>query len=301
MVKEPMLAAKLTPQLIEKLPLHDYLLSAKLDGIRAFVSNGKTFSRKLKLIPNGHVQEILSDPLFHGLDGELIVGEPYAMDVYRQTSSGVMSRGGTPSFRFYVFDDYTMAPAAFLARYNRLRDRVADLEMRGFPVVLVRQYPITVQAELYQFEDRCLERGYEGIMVRHRHASYKEGRSTAREGGLFKFKRFVDDEAEIIGVKEKLHNDNPAEVNELGRTKRSGHKENKRPAGTLGGLILRTRGGVEFNAPMGKGWDDAAKAHLWSIRETLPGKWVTYESLPIGVKDRPRHPKVKGFRDITVD
>ena len=74
----------------------------KLDGIRAYVQGGVVLSRNNKPIPNLHVQT-----LFSGLehyDGELIVGSPTSSTVFRDTTSGVMSKEGKPNVTYYVFD-----------------------------------------------------------------------------------------------------------------------------------------------------------------------------------------------------
>lgn len=296
MIKEPMLSEKATLETLHLLPF-PCLVSPKLDGIRAFVDGGKVYSRRLKLIPSTKVQTLLGHDDCHGLDGELIVGPPNAPDVYRQTSSGVMSRDKNPDFTYWVFDDFENYSIAFERRIALVQERVMHLKDRGCPVKHVHHELAHSVEELLAFEDKCLRAGYEGIMIRHRDGLYKQGRANWSDKWLFKLKRFVDFEAVIIGVHEKLHNDNPAEINEMGRTKRSGHQANKRLAGTLGGFELRMPDGIEFRAPMGKGWNDADKQKLWNQRDKLLGQtWVVY-SLPYGVKDKPRMPKVKGPRN----
>lgn len=60
-----------------------------------------------------------------------------------------------------------------------------------------------------------LEAGYEGLILRHPLAPYKQGRSTVKEGYLPVSKRFVDDEATIRNCFEREHNGNEATVDEL--------------------------------------------------------------------------------------
>ena len=66
----------------------------KLDGIRVVIKNGVVYSRSLKPIPNKHIQALFRH--LDGLDGELIVGNPTAHDVFQKTTSGVMSKEGEP-------------------------------------------------------------------------------------------------------------------------------------------------------------------------------------------------------------
>jgi DNA ligase-1 len=141
--------------------------------------------------------------------------------------------------------------------------------------------------------------GYEGAIVRDPRAPYKEGRSTVKQGWMLKVKRFADDEAEVIGTVEQMRNDNEATVDELGYTKRSHHKEGKTAAGVLGALSVRgTTGqfkGVEFE--IGTGFTAEQRRNLWAGREYLIGKLVSYKYFPVGVKDKPRFPTFKAFRD----
>ena len=96
---------------IDSLPkeLLEYgLMSPKIDGIRCHIEevNGVNvaMSRANKPIPNRSLQKRIQHfPL--GLDGELTVGEPCASDVFRKTTSALMSQDGEPDFRFNVFDE----------------------------------------------------------------------------------------------------------------------------------------------------------------------------------------------------
>ena len=53
----------------------------KLDGIRVIIKNGVVYSRSLKPIPNKHIQALFGN--LHGVDGELIVGDVTAQDVFQ--------------------------------------------------------------------------------------------------------------------------------------------------------------------------------------------------------------------------
>ena len=75
---------------------------SKLDGIRVIIKDGVVYSRSLKAIPNKHVQALFRN--LHGLDGELIVGNVTAHDVFQKTTSGVMSKDGEPDVTLYAFD-----------------------------------------------------------------------------------------------------------------------------------------------------------------------------------------------------
>lgn len=261
------------------------LASAKLDGVRAVVKNGVVLSRSLKPIPNAYVQSLFKH-LEH-FDGELIVGDPTSKTCYRDTVSGVMSKDGEPDVRFFVFDK-TDKPTQRYQDRKPLRDAIAR-------VVLLNQYHVTCLDTLLALEEKLLDQGYEGLILRDPNAPYKFGRSTVREGYLLKLKRFTDAEFEVVGFEERMHNGNEATTNELGRTKRSSHKENKTGRGDLGALIVRTAEGLVFN--VGTGFDDAQRAEIWANQAKYQGAWAKVKFFAIGMKDAPRHPVFLGWRE----
>jgi len=116
----PMLAAKTDGENIT----YPCLVSPKLDGVRAIVRHGQVVSRTLKPIPNTHVQRLFGRAALEGLDGELIIGDPTAEDVYRKTVSGVMSEDGKPEVKFYVFD-IVLPALGYKARWKKVEARTS--------------------------------------------------------------------------------------------------------------------------------------------------------------------------------
>ena len=291
----------------------------KLDGIRASVVNGRLVSRTLKLIPNQEIQAALGCPEFEGLDGELIVGDPAAEDCYRRTTSFVMSESKTGEPWTYRVFDLWDSPDEFTRRYAALEDAVEGWMSSNTSgrIKLVPSVVLPNVAALEAFEAEALAAGHEGVILRDPNARYKFGRS-GKTGPLLKVKRFIDFEAEVIGVYEEMHNANEAKTNALGRTERSSHAAGKVGKGTLGGLVLRAINGpsegIEFRC--GTGFDAAQRLALWSEAfgvDTslagfpatgmigLNGRIAKIKSFPIGVKDKPRHPVFLGWRDMEVD
>lgn len=287
------------------------VVQPKLDGIRCSIVNGKPVSRTLKPIPNKEIHEALSDPRLEGLDGELIVGEVTASDCYRTTVSFVMSHDKTGEpWVFHVFDKWD-EPGGFWNRFSGARKTIfpegASLGLCD-RVCIVTTSTALDSDHLEQIEEFHIDLGHEGIIVRVGDAPYKFGRS-GKAGPLLKVKRFVDFEAEVIGVYEEMRNDNEATTNALGHTERSSHQENKVGKDTLGGLELRAINGLWEGAEFrcGTGFDRATRVTLWRMwhdpfmPEFTAGQVVKVKSFPIGVKDKPRHPVFLGFRDMEVD
>lgn len=293
-----MLASALTEPTKLIFPL---LASPKLDGVRAFVLDGRVMSRNMKPIRNEFIQTTWGRPEFNGFDGELGVGNPTDPAFFRNTQSATSRSAGEPSATFHLFDDFIVG-GGFQVRYKLLLERVrkarsyhvADI----FTQVVKHDFINNVQ-ELDAYEAACLDAGYEGAMIRSIDGRYKNGRSTEREGDLLKVKRFCDAEAIIWGFDEKLHNANPAGVNEMGRTHRTSHKAGKVATGVLGSLKVRgiegTYKDVEFD--IGTGFNDAERELFYNTREGLVGRVVKFKYFPSGSKDKPRFPTFLGFRD----
>lgn len=286
----PMLAADCKGDLsVLRFPL---LASFKLDGIRCLIVNGKPVSRTLKPIRNRFVNQYLSSHDLPSLDGELIVGSATDPNAMQNTTSGVMSADGEPDFTYHVFDLHC-SPARFHGRYASL------LEVGLPPRVVVHQHQyLRTVAELEDMEEQALTAGYEGLIVRDPLGTYKENRSTLREGGMVKIKRHVDAEAIVIGAEELMHNANDATTNALGYTERTSHLANQVGMGTLGSLRVQLLSDPDVEFSVGTGMTAEDRTWMWNNREQMVGKIIKYKSFPVGVKDKPRHPVFLGFRDL---
>lgn len=286
----PLLACN-APEDLNCLP-YPLLSSEKLDGIRCLVKGGVAYSRTLKPIRNNYIQSIIGRPEYNGLDGELIVGDPTASGCMQATSSGVMSIEGEPNFTYYVFDVWDRN-----VPYTSVLERITATKL-PYTIPLVQRLCRSA-GDVEAREQEALDDGYEGLIIRRPEGLYKYGRSTLREGYLFKLKRYLDGEAIVTGYEPFYHNNNDAELNELGYTKRSSAQDGKVELPLLGALIVngpfQDRTWVTFS--IGTGFTLHERIRLWEQRDNLIGKIVTYKFFPMGSKDRPRHPVFKSFRD----
>lgn len=267
----------------------------KLDGVRALMPAKRIVSRSLKDIPNKYVVEKFSKGDLNGVDGELILGDPTADDVYRATNSVVGSddKPEGKDVQLYVFDSFLEPELPYEKRHRRMK-----FDFEGVDgVVIVEHTLVRDEAHLLRLEEATLDRGYEGLILRAPEGPYKFGRSSTNEGWMLKLKRFTDSEAEVVGFYEQMHNGNEAKKNALGRTERSSHKAGKEPMGVLGGLVVRDETlfpGLTFE--VGTGFDAQTRKDLWSVRDKLPGQIIKYKFFAVGVKDKPRHPVYLGPR-----
>lgn len=290
---KPMLAVDAD---IEKLE-YPILCSDKLDGIRCIILDGVAYSRSLKPIRNKYVQELFGREVFNGFDGELVVGGVFDKDVFQKTTSGVMSEKGTPDVTFYVFDHCLLSEIPYTERLEHVRE-VLEQQYSVVPHNTVKCLESTVlnsHEQLQYVLQDIQEKGGEGVILRSLDSGYKYGRSTLKQGWLLKVKFFLQDEFEVVGFEERMHNENEAIVNELGYTDRSSHKENLTPMNTLGSLVLRY-GNTTFKC--GTGFNDKQRKSIWDSRDNYIGKLASVRYMDVGQKDLPRFPSFQGFRDI---
>ncbi|MBK9952856.1 MAG: ATP-dependent DNA ligase [Candidatus Competibacteraceae bacterium] len=288
---KPLLACN-APSNLNSLP-YPLLASVKLDGIRCIIKDGVAFSRTLRPIRNHYIQSLLGRPEFNGLDGELVVGHPAASDCMRKTNSGVMSFEGEPDFKYFVFDIWNRPGVQYKDALEPL------LKLANHPnIEVLKQYTAKTTNEVETIERIALDDGHEGIILRRPDGTYKYGRSTVKEGFLYKLKRYLQSEAVVIGVEPYQTNNNAAELDALGYTKRSSAKAGKVDLDLLGALKVRGRfqesTDVTFN--IGTGFTFYERELLWKQRESLLGRIVTYKFFPVGSKDKPRHPVFVSFR-----
>lgn len=269
----------------------------KIDGIRAVIHRKQALSRKLIALPNQFIQGFFSHDHFQGLDGELVVGSPTDPLCIKHSTSGVMSRDGEPDFTFYVFDKWD-------ARIPSFQDRLIEARMQVERAGAARVVPLEYQVlhcedDLLTYEAAQLDAGYEGVILRSHNGAYKHGRSTVREGGLLKLKRFQDSEARVLEVIEEQFNGNDAAKDNLGRTKRSSAKAGKVGKGRAGALRVKDlRTGIVFE--VGTGMTDADKEEWWAWWN-LPEsqrvrRIVKYKFFAVGMQERPRHPVYLSWR-----
>jgi DNA ligase-1 len=287
-------------------PLKDqnWYASPKIDGMRAFVKDGKVLTKTGKLVPNPYVQELYS--MLEGSDGELVIGKPHQDgpddDVFARSRGLLMRKARTEcNVMFCVFDRWDRPDEPFSARLGMVNDLYVRNPAKGQVWVVPHQ---KIQAEqASEYEARAVELGFEGAIIRAEHGLYKHGKSTEKEGYLLKLKPFDHTEAVILDVVERMTNTNEAYLDEQGYTKRSSSQAGKVPSGTLGAFVAQelapdgSFSGPVFNVGTGKGLNDRLRAMLWAVRLTLPGRILRIKFQAVGTKDAPRIPLYDGFRD----
>jgi len=265
--------------------------SPKLDGFRCAIDKTpKTSSMKPQ--PNPFVFSQLSDPTLDGLDGELVIGKPNDQSTFNNSTGPLRRQYGEPDFTFYVFDSFLHPQESYAQRWLMRIEKEMHEATQTFNhprVKILPQIVLKNSQEVIDYTNLCIADNYEGAMIRTLTGIYKQGRSTFNEMNIFKRKVLSDAEATIIGFNEKMINYNPQKLDEMGLAKRSSHKANKVPAGTLGSFILS---GKPWKKPFncrGKIDDDLAQ-EIWNNQDKYLGKQVTYKYHAYGSIDAPRQP-----------
>jgi DNA ligase-1 len=233
-----------------KLEMGRYLVSEKLDGVRAYWDGSLMFTR--------HGQPIALPAWFaahlptHALDGELWMArgrfEAASAAVRRQTALESEWR----QLRYMVFE-LPGADGTFEQRAERLRALATKTNWEGLQAV--QQARVADTAELQRQLKLVVSGGGEGLMLHEADAPYLAGRNAV----LLKLKPHDDDEAVVL-----------AHLPGEGRL-----------AGMLGALRVRNAAGQEFS--IGSGFNDAQR------RAPPPvGALVSYRFRGVTAKGLPR-------------
>lgn len=264
----------------------------KVDGVRGLHIIGSMTGRSLKPHGNKYVTEKYSQSRCTGFDGEFTFGDIRGDSLCRDTTS-VMSRiEGTPAVWWNLFD-YLREDLQDKTYFTRYKELIAmsvkhqtwfeEEHIRVIPYVMLLSI-----ADVEAYYQKCIEDGYEGVILRDPLGLHKSGRATAKVGAYLRMKPQSDKEAVVLHLVEAQENQNEAKVNELGRTERSSHKENKVGKGMVGMLVCRdVTTGMEIDVGAGK-MTHEERTHYWNNPNEMVGQLVKYRSMDAGVKDKPR-------------
>ncbi|RYF08638.1 MAG: DNA ligase [Comamonadaceae bacterium] len=220
------------------LPLADYWVSEKYDGIRGYWTGTQLRTRGGETVhaPAWFTEGWPSTPM----DGELWAGRnrfSHAQSTARQQQP---NEAAWRQMRFMVFD-LPAQPGTFDERLPVLRATVARIGQTW--VEAVPQRRVVSEEALRALLQRTVQAGGEGLMLHRGSAPYRSGRSD----DLIKLKTHDDAEARVVG-----------------------HLPGKgRHEGRMGALLVETPQGQRFR--LGTGFSDADRRNPPPV-----GAWVTY-------------------------
>jgi len=160
----------------------------KLDGIRCLVYQKEgqwVFQSRNHTVFQSFPHLEKSLPIGMILDGEL-----YRHGLDFQAITSIVRKKDHPDLsqlQYHVYD--IVCEGTFEERYKRL------IGLKDMNLVLTESRPVHSVDEIERYHEDCVERGYEGIMIRNPKGLYKQARSK----DLLKYKHFKTDEFLVVG------------------------------------------------------------------------------------------------------
>ncbi|MCK5607075.1 hypothetical protein KAR91_34645 [Candidatus Pacearchaeota archaeon] len=226
-----------------------YLVQPKLDGVRCravWIENHYLLlsSEENIIYSVPHINEALDNlGTTYELDGELYKHGLTFEEIFSITSRSTNLHPDHKEIKFHIFDIPSDKP-----QHNRIFS-LMDLAYEFRPPLEVVDSWLADNLEVIMSRyDQILEMGYEGIIVRHIENLYIRRRSIY----MMKFKPKKHDIYQIIDWKEEVSIEGT-------------------PKSRLGALLCESDNSV-FS--VGSGLTDQQRVDLWSMRESLPGKFV---------------------------
>ncbi len=227
-----------------------YLVSEKLDGVRAYWNGNRLMTRHGLSIdaPAWFTSALPPTPL----DGELWIGRGQFQEISNLVRNGKPDDSAWHQVSYQLFDlpEY---PETFAERSRALRTLIQQLAQPH--IVWIEQRPIESRAALDQQLSELTANGGEGLVLHHRSAHYLPERNPL----LLKYKGYQDAEATVIG-----YTDGEGKY-----------------AGQVGALIVRIEDGTQLR--LGSGLSDADRASPPPL-----GSQVTYRYNGLTAQGIPR-------------
>lgn len=214
----------------------DYLVSEKLDGIRAIWDGHQLTTRKGHRIhtPQGYTKDWPTV----WLDGELWAGRQQFSKVQHTVLDQTPNAKAWQEVHYYVFD----APSSGRTFAQRARYYQSNLEALSLPhLKAIEQREIPSNQALYEWLNDVVGQGGEGLVLHRKDAEFKDGRSNA----LLKLKPYMDSEAIVVGY-----------------TQGKGKYQ-----GLVGALVVKLKNGTRFR--LGSGLSDAQRANPPKVGEVV--------------------------------
>lgn len=271
----------------------------KIDGVRGMHIIGSMTGRSLKAHGNKFVTGKYSRPEFEGFDGEFTFGDICGESLCRDTTSAMSRIEGEPNVAWNLFDYLhpCVINLPYIERYTALVECVAlNYWGHSHDIKIVPYEWLHDVAEVEAYYQKCLDEGYEGVILRDPKGLHKDGRATVKAGAYLRMKPQSDKEAKVLRLVEAMENTNEAKINELGRTERSSHQENKIGKAMVGMLVCWDEDlKMEIDVGAGK-MTHEERTYYWNSPEEIVGKLITYRSMDVGVKDKPRFARYMRIR-----
>ena len=234
----------------DNIDISNYLVSEKLDGIRAYWDGKNLISRQGNIFaaPNWFTAKF---PKTH-LEGELWISRGN----FELTSSIVRKKSGNKNdwqkIRFMIFD-LPKSKEIFAKRFKQMKEITKKSQSKYLKTI--KQKEIKNQKTLMRKLDQIVKNGGEGLMLHRKNSKYK----ATRNNNILKLKTFQDAEAKII-----------AHIPGKGKYQ-----------GLLGSILVENKEKIRFK--IGSGFSDAQRKSPPKI-----GSIITYKFYSKTKNNKPR-------------
>ena len=243
-------AIQLASQYHSDIQIQNYLVSEKLDGVRARWNGERLITRSGLTIntPKWFIHEFPNQTL----DGELWIGRNKFDQVSGIVRQKTVDNEQWKKITFNVFD-LPLSKAPFLTRYNILQE-LFSTQLSPY-IVLIDQKELDSKTVLNDWLNLIEIKRGEGLMLHHKASLYEYKRSKS----LLKLKKVYDAEAFVV-----------AHINGKGKYK-----------GMLGAMLMEMPNGTQFK--LGSGLSDAQRVNPPAI-----GAVITYQYYGLTKNGKPR-------------
>lgn len=253
---------QLASQFTDDVPVNDYLISEKYDGIRAIWTGKQLITRQGNSI---HAPDWFVDPLpAVWLDGELWSTHNDFAFIMSTVRKNTPVDSEWQKIHYMVFDAPDQArQMPFEQRYERYTQIVNGIDASH--VLPVKQFSVADNQALPSLLDTYVENGAEGLMLHRKTATFESGRTD----NLLKLKPHMDAEAKVIAI-----------LNGAGKYD-----------GMMGSILVEMPSGIQFK--IGSGFSDDERRN-----PPQPGDYVTYKYHGFTERGIPRFASFLRLREI---
>ncbi len=284
------------------------LVSTKYNGIRGLAMNRQWISRNGKPhhihpLLASQFQSILNYSSKHRvvLDGEFHSNTCNTVGETRSIMAGKLPTPEDFCFKCFYTIPYSVWNCIVPATMNELL--AWELPLQHYKKV--EQKTFSTPAAFNQLIKEKQHMNLEGFMMLNPEARYKHGRVTIREGFLFKYKYYTEEEDAIItGLtprKERRANIQSEET-PLGYAQQSYRRQDFQETDIAGCIIAKTETGNTIYTPFPVGWslEERRVAYLTFGRGgelDLKDEWISFRRLACESRDKPIAIKNVQLRD----
>lgn len=293
-----------------------WFASTKFDGNRCFIAGGSIYTRSMKPFPNRHLPKFLK----RLVDLSRIQEYAFDMELYDKTlphhaaHTSIFNAIDTPipdTMGVYVFDAFSLEDwrrkcdrCPFRMRVETYTDIIDAFRSQGEKHYhAVKQVEVASVEELQRLFAMKVDKGYEGLMVRHPDGEYKHGRATLKQAMIFKMKPFETHDVLVVDViqRRKLKEGIERKRDVRGYMERVHAKDAYDLDDNVGTIRVRFKNGTESEVNFGKGWSlERRRTEVWqpfkAKKSNIVGKVVEIKHMTVGAKDGVRIGTLVRFR-----